>query len=350
MRIATVSLLAFWAAFVLMTTTLRATAVEHEAGVQQIVILAPERGTHIDVTIWYPATSGGETVVLGDSVFFKGTEAMRDAPVSTGRFPIILLSHGAGLGGHAEAVSWLATALAKQGFIVAAPTHPGNTGPDRSAAETMKLWLRPRDLSETLNAIERNEAFQPHIDADRIGVVGLSMGGGTALSIAGARLDHALLASYCDTNDLNASLCDWVRLSGVDLHEMDKEAVSRNNRDERMRFVMAIDPVPADVFSVGSFAGISIPVTLINFGAEGEIPVTAQAANIAEAIPNATYEVIEDASHFSMFANCKPGAAEIALEEGIEESICADGNGYSRDAIHAQLIEMIATAFDRAVR
>ncbi|WP_299919458.1 alpha/beta fold hydrolase [uncultured Roseobacter sp.] len=350
MRITTVALLAFWAAFVSMTTTLRATAGEHNAGVQQIAIPAPERGTHIDVTIWYPASSGGETVLLGDSVFFEGTEAVRDAPVSTGRFPVILLSHGAGLAGRAEAMSWLATALAKQGFIVAAPTHPGNTGPDRSAAETMKLWLRPPDLSETLNAIEKSQAFQAHIEADRIGVVGLSMGGNTALSIAGARLDYELLASYCDTNDLNASLCDWVRLSGVDLREMDKEAASRDNRDNRMSFVMAIDPVPADVFLVESFAGISIPVTLINFGAEGEIPLTAQAANIAEAIPNATYEVIEDASHFSMFANCKPGAEEFALAEGIEEPICADGNGYSRDAIHAQLIGMIATAFDRAVR
>lgn len=328
----------------------QATAVEFDAGVQQIVVRSQERGADLDVTVWYPASPGGEAVLLGASVFFKGTKAMRNAPISTGRFPLILLSHGAGLAGRAEAMSWIATALAKEGFIVAAPTHPGNTGPDRSAAETMKLWLRPPDLSETLDAISNNEAFQPHVNADSTGVLGLSMGGNTALSIAGARLDPELLANYCDTNDLNASLCDWVRLSGVDLQAMNKEVASRDNRDERIGFVMAIDPVPVDVFAVESFSEISLPVTLINLGKEGEIPLTAQAANIAKAIPDANYEAIEDASHFSMFAECKPGASEIAVQEGIEEPICTDGNGYSRDAIHAQLIDIIVAAFNRALK
>ncbi|MCR9239647.1 MAG: dienelactone hydrolase [Alphaproteobacteria bacterium] len=328
----------------------QATAVELDAGVQQIVVRSQERGTDLDVIVWYPASPGGEAVLLGESVFFEGTEALRNAPISTGRFPLILLSHGAGLAGRAEALSWIATALAKEGFIVAAPTHPGNTGPDRSAAETMKLWLRPPDLSETLDAIAKSEAFQPHVNADRIGALGLSMGGSTALSIAGGRLDPELLANYCDTNELNASLCDWVRLSGVDLHAMNKQVASRDNRDERIRFVMAIDPVPVDVFAVETFSGISIPVALINLGKDGEIPSTAQAADTANAIPDASYEVIEEASHFSMFAECKPGAAEIAVQEGIEEPICTDGNGSSRHTIHAQLIDMITAAFNRALK
>lgn len=326
------------------------TAVEFDAGVQKIVVRSQERGTNLDVTVWYPASPGGEVVLLGESVFFEGTEAMRNAPISTGRFPLILLSHGAGLAGHAEGMSWIATAMAKEGFIVAAPTHPGNTGPNRSAAETMKLWKRPSDLSETLDAIAGNEAFEPHVHVDRIGALGLSMGGNTVLSIAGARLDPELLANYCNTNDLNASLCDWVRLSGVDLHAMNMEVASRDNRDERIGFIMAIDPVPADVFAVESFAGVSIPVALINLGQKGEIPATAQAANIADTIPDASYEVIEDTSHFSMFAECKLGAAEIAVQDRIEEPICTDGSRYSRGAIHAQLIDIIAAAFHRSLK
>lgn len=319
-------------------------------GVQQFMVRSKERATDLKVIIWYPASSGGESVLLGENIFFEGTKAMRTAPISTGQFPLILLSHGAGLGGRAEAVSWVATALAKKGFIVVAPAHPGNTGPDRSAAETMKLWLRPSDLSETLDVIEKNEFFQSHINVDKIGVLGLSMGGNTALSIAGARLDPELLANYCDTNDFNASLCNWVRLSGVDLHTLDKEATNRDNKDERIKFAMAIDPVPADVFATESFSEISVPIALINLGKKGEIPSTAHAASIAKSIPDASYEVIEDASHFSMFGICKPDAGEIAVEERIEEPICADGNGYSRNEVHAQLIEMIVTAFYRAFK
>jgi predicted dienelactone hydrolase len=147
-------------------------AAAHEPGVKQIVVPSQERGNDLDVTVWYPASSGGEAVLLGDDVFFEGTLAVRDAPISAGQFPLILLSHGAGLGGRAQAASWIATPLAEQGFIVAAPTHPGNTGPNRSAAETMKLWLRPSDLSATLDAIDKDTVFLSHIDADKIGVLG----------------------------------------------------------------------------------------------------------------------------------------------------------------------------------
>lgn len=349
MRFQIAALTAIGGVIVSIAIALQATAAELEAGVQQIVVPSQERGIDLNVTVWYPALSGGETVLLGENVFFEGTQAMRDAPASVGQFPLILLSHGAGLAGHAQAMSWIATPLAEEGFIVVAPTHPGNTGPDRSAAETMKLWLRPSDLSETLDAIEKDTALQPYINFDKIGVLGLSMGGNTALSIAGARLDPELLASYCDTNDLNASLCDWVRLSGVDLHAMNKEAVGRDNEDKRVRFVMAIDPAPADIFAVETLTGISIPVALVNLGKELEIPVTVQASKIAEVIPGASYEVVEDANHSSMFAECKPAAAEIAVEEGIEDPICADGSGRSRNAIHKQLIDMVAATFNRAL-
>lgn len=348
MRMLRRALTAFGAALILTTMAHQGAGQSFAVGVQQIVVPAQERQTDLDVTIWYPALAGGEAVTLGENVFFEGTQAMRHAQVATGPFPLIVLSHGAGLGGRAEAMSWLATGLVRRGFIVAAPTHPGNTGPKRSAAQTMKLWLRPSDLSETLDAMTRSDTLQPHVDLGRIGVVGLSMGGNTALSLAGARLAPERLARYCDTNDLNASLCDWVRLSGVDLHMMDKQAAGRDNRDPRVRFVMAIDPVPSDVFATASFSSISVPVALINFGKPGDIPITAQAAPIADAIPNASYEVMEDASHFSMFGLCKPGAAEIALEERIEEPICEDGTGPARDAIHQRLIDRVEAAFHRA--
>jgi hypothetical protein len=48
-----------------------------------------------------------------------------------------------------------ATPLAKQEFVVAASTHPGNMGGTTSAAEKMKPWLRPADRTETFNAMEK---------------------------------------------------------------------------------------------------------------------------------------------------------------------------------------------------
>lgn len=319
-------------------------------GVRDIVVPSGERGRNLDATAWYPAQPGGEEVVLGDSVFFVGTPAMRDAPIAKGKFPLILLSHGAGLAGNPQALSWIATPLAEQGFIVVAPRHPGNSGKDRSAAETMKMWLRPADLSETLNTIEKDAFFEAHLVPGKIGILGLSMGGGTALAIAGARLDPKRLASYCDTDALNPSLCGWIRLSGVDLHAMDLQGASRDNRDKRIRFAMAIDPAPVDIFDAGSFSEISIPIDIVNLGRPGQIPVTTDASAVAKTIPAARYETIEDASHYSMFAECKPGAAQIAEVEEIGDPICADGGGRPRNELHAQLVEMTARAFSNALK
>ncbi|MFC0269089.1 alpha/beta hydrolase family protein [Kushneria aurantia] len=139
-----------------------AACAEIGAGVRTMEVPSPERGRLLDVTVWYPAAPGGSEVMLGDTPFFSGTPAQRDAPIAEGHFPLVLLPHGAGLAGQAEAMSWIAVPLAQRGFIVAAPTHPGNGGPERSAAETMKLWLRPLDISRTLDAMERDGLFASH--------------------------------------------------------------------------------------------------------------------------------------------------------------------------------------------
>lgn len=321
-----------------------------DVGVRHLAAPSKERGIDLDVTVWYPAQPGGETIMLGDSKLFVGTSAMREAPISVGKFPLILLSHGAGLAGNPQALSWIATPLASQGFIVAAPTHPGNTGPNKSAAETMKLWLRPADLTVTLDAIGKDGFFGDHLEQGKVGVLGLSMGGNTALAIAGARVDPKLLAAYCDTDQLNASLCQWVRQSGVDLHAMDLQPAGRDDSDERIRFAMAIDPAPVDVFDIKRYPGISIPVAIVNLGRPGKIPATTDASAIAKSIARASYATIEDASHYSMFGVCKPSAAAIIASEEIGDPVCDDGGGRSRGEIHAQLIKMAAASFSHALR
>jgi predicted dienelactone hydrolase len=225
----------------------QAAGASDDVGVRQTTAPSKERGIDLDVTVWYPASTGGKAILLGESKFFTGTTAMLDAPIADGKFPLVLLSHGAGLAGTAEALSWIATPLARQGFVVAAPNHPGNGGPTRSAAETMKLWKRPADISETLNAMETDASFKDHIDSRKVGILGLSMGGNTALAIAGARIDPGRLARYCDTDLSNPSLCEWVQLSRVDLHALDMRSAGRDTEDKRVRFAMAIDPAPVDV-------------------------------------------------------------------------------------------------------
>jgi len=317
-------------------------------GVRQILAPSKERGVNLDVTVWYPAHAGGEQVLLGDNRFFIGTHARRDAPIIEGRHPLILLSHGAG--GHAPALGWIAAPLAQQGFIVAAPNHPGSTSEDESAADTFKFWLRPADLTETLNALEKEPFLQNHLDADRVGALGFSAGGYTALAMAGVRMNPQLLAAYCDTDIRNPYMCRWARKSGVDLHTMDLQLVGRDNSDKRFKSIVAVDPGPSDTFATESYENITVPVDLINLGRAGEFPPTLDASQIAK-ILNATdhYATIEDAVHETFLAECKPGAAEGLKREKLPP-LCDDGGGRSRSEIHAQLIDMIVQAFNRTLK
>lgn len=320
------------------------------AGVRQITVPSKERGTNLDVTVWYPAQAGGAEILLGDTPLFKGTASMRDAPPVEGKFPLILLSHGTGIAGNAQATGWIAAPLARQGYIVAAPNHPGNQSGNTSASETMKLWLRPADFTATLDALQTGTVFRDRIDWKNVGALGLSMGGYTALAVAGARMDQQRLAAYCDTDLRNHSLCEWLAQSGVDLHRMDVQRAGLDYRDNRIRSAVAIDPAMSDTLTAESVAGIAIPVDLVNLGRKGDIPRTLQASWMADIIPGARYASIEDADHFSMFAACKAGASDKLKAEGVTEPLCDDGGGRSRSAIHAQLIDMITDAFNRTLK
>jgi hypothetical protein len=42
-------------------------------GIRKMVVLAPERGTMLNVTAWYPAGAGGTAVTVGDNAVFKAS-------------------------------------------------------------------------------------------------------------------------------------------------------------------------------------------------------------------------------------------------------------------------------------
>ena len=94
---------------------------------------------------------------------------------------------------------------------------------------------------------------------------------------------------------------------------------------------------------------VSIPVALVNLGRAGTIPATVDAFAVAQRIPQATYTRIEDASHFSMFPECKTGAAQRAQSSEIEEPICTDGDVRHRRDIHAELVLLVVTTVRQAL-
>ncbi|URK88488.1 alpha/beta hydrolase [Rhizobium sp. RCAM05350] len=318
----------------------------------------PERGRDLAVTVWYPAEAGGEPVLVGDNKVFKGAPAFMNAPIVKGAFPLVVMSHGSG--GRVQGMTWLARELAKAGFVVAGPNHPGTTSGDSTPADTPKLWERTQDLSAVINALTTDPSWSRAIDAGRIGVIGFSLGGAAAMEIVGAQANLDAYARYCDT--YTKWDCAWyaggqayvndepVKVDKVDLRTVDKTRFEQSNLDRRIQSAVLVDPGLAQAFEPESLQKIAIPMSFINLGRGETIPTAVIADRLAALSPHGSYATVADAVHFSFLPECKQGGAELLKALGEVDPICSDGGSRSRADIHAEVTRLVQDALQKTLK
>lgn len=177
------------------------------------------------VEVWYPATEasrgrGHESYPVRDFLPQRILDALGDEDVGAietnaernaelrndgERWPLVVFSHGNG--GVRMQSTYLVTALASHGYIVAAPDHAGSTlrdindPEDLSVAAVLGSYLvRPLDLSFVIDhfaGAESDNPFFEMVDLDAIGVVGHSLGSISALRSAG--LDSRIRVAIAQT-------------------------------------------------------------------------------------------------------------------------------------------------------
>ncbi len=348
------------ALFLTLSLCTAATAINaaEPVGVEKISVVTQDYLRPLAVTVWYPSKGDGQVAEHDYDRIFEPGSAATDATIREGRFPLVLLSHGSG--SRAEGMGWIAVELAKAGYIVAGPNHPGTTSGDSTPAATPKIWERAQDISTLITALSQDTRWASSIDPARIGILGFSLGGSTAMELAGARGDLSAYIRYCDENPEMMD-CTWfaggrgyaggerVDVAPLDLHTIDKTRFEQQNRDARITSVISVDPGLATTFQKQSLKAIDMPVTLINLGGPGHVPMAVLSDQLAKDIPGASYLQVEGADHFSFLPVCKPGAADFLKSVGELDPICEDTQRPRAD-IHAELSRLIVEAFGKTLQ
>jgi predicted dienelactone hydrolase len=149
-------------------------------GSRQIQVCDTTLNISFPVLIQYPTHQPSAITSFGPYTM----DVSPDAPIIEGKFPLVLISHGSG-GSHLL-YRTISTCLAKNGYIVAMVEHYGNNRNNNQWENTIdNLVNRPKHISLTIDELLAEDRFGKSILSNKIVVIGHSMGGYTALALAG---------------------------------------------------------------------------------------------------------------------------------------------------------------------
>ncbi len=176
-------------------TTLLMTALLSGAGsaIAQVGMTEWRAGA-LPVTLVYPTEAPTRPQSFGPF----SIDVALNAPALNQRQRLIVISHGTG--GSAIADHALAATLARAGFVVAQPLHAGDNSQDSSQAGPVAFERRPREVSQVIDAIAKDPVWSTRLDLSKVGVHGMSAGGVTGLSLAGAQWRMLNLIRHCNAN------------------------------------------------------------------------------------------------------------------------------------------------------
>ncbi|MBX2839367.1 MAG: hypothetical protein KTR35_21100 [Gammaproteobacteria bacterium] len=299
------------------------------AGFQQIRVDDPGQG-NLTVGLWYPTSEAPPSEPNTE----YGLPVALNADIEDANGGLILISHGFGgwYAGHADT----AIALADAGFIVAAPTHTGNTWSDMSSSVDQWVLDRPRHISRVIDSVLADEVLASHIDSANIGVYGFSAGGLTAMSLIGAVPDMSRAKEFCAQREVEFA-CDQGLVDQMLKARMSELPKSAWGADSRIAAAVISAPGLGFAYTRESLADVVADVQLWSGELDDSVPTEFNAAYIADLLPNPSEtHWIEKANHFAfMTVSCREEFKQNDPEE--YSIVCGDAEGFDRYQFHNEM-------------
>ena len=275
------------------------------AGYCTVELVDDSSGMVLPMAIMYPTSAAEKTESVGPYRLNVSTHA---AP-KNGAFPLVLISHGSGVSHMAHCT--LSRHLARNGFIVGMPEHPFNNDRDnRLQGTTENLIYRPRHLRAAADWFF-DSAFAACLRPDAVSIIGHSLGGYTALALAGG---------------VPTSL----------LHEAEDGLPRRIQfaPDHRIKALVLLAPATVWFTSAGALSEVKVPILMLAAEKDEYTPLALHAKLVMDGVPDQTkvqQRIVENAGHFS-FLSPFPEPMTSA-----ESALSQDPAGFDRKRFHDEL-------------
>ncbi|MEH2058531.1 MAG: alpha/beta hydrolase [Nostoc sp.] len=238
-----------------------------------------------------------------------GSQSQEKAP-----FPLVVISHG--LASDRFSFVYLAEHLASYGFAVAVLEHPGSNakrfqqyfaglaGPPQPA----EFINRPLDIKYLLDELQRLEKSDPTLQGklnfQQVGAIGQSFGGYTVLTLAGAKINFNQLSQDCNPNYSSFNLSLLLQCEASKLPAKNYEL-----NDDRIKAIIAINPIDSLVLGQSGMGEIKMPVMLVAGSQDIFAPPVFEQIRPFTWLsdPNKYLALIENATHFSAIAEPTSG-------------------------------------------
>lgn len=297
-------------------------------------------GRPLEGFLWYPTEAEDGLVRAHGNAVWEAIRVIPHAAPASGLRPLVVLSHG--MYGNARNQAWLAAELTEAGYLVAAIDHPGTSTFLRNPDDAREMWERPHDITRTIDYLLAEDVLGTQVDPEQIYMAGHSLGGLTAVMLAGARYDPEQIDAFC-ADDLDDLVCGILAMWDVAQSEADRVTIARDWSDPRLAGIAVFDLGGTQAFTPESFAAIQTPMLVIGAPiANSGLNLDLESRALVEALPEGTaYWEPAGLAHFDFLGVCTPQAMEILREEEPDDAfVCEDGTE-ERRAEHAMIAERV---------
>jgi predicted dienelactone hydrolase len=271
----------------------------------------------IPLAVLFPAEGVEKTVRFGP---YEIELAVGADPIGQ-NLSVVAISHGN------SSTPWvfrdLAKHLAKAGFVVALPEHPGNNRRDNRLAGTVaNLENRPRHISAVIDAVGSDPILSAHVAPANVGIIGHSIGAYTALAVAGGK--------------------PW---SAPHESEDGKSRPVPVVSDKRVRSLVLLNPATF-WFVPETLKDVRVPILILT-GEKDEITPPALAQTVIDGVSDrilVEHKVIPGAGHFSFMSKFPTPMVRPDFPPS------QDPPGFNRDDFQPTLFADIGAFFERTLR